>query len=78
MRNYIDILEEIDSKPQNTKFEKFRIEIEIPFRNSISSLEICSEVKSKFQSFELKNEKIINLIGTQIDEFYDYCKFNKI
>ena len=74
MRNYIDILEEINTKLKNTEFENFRIEIEIPFRSYCSALEICYEVKSKIQNFELENEKIRSLIGTQIDEFYDYCK----
>ena len=78
MRNYINILEEIDAKLKHTKFENFRIEIEISFRNYCSALEICYEVKSKIQNFELKNEKIRNLIGTQIDEFYEYCRFNRI
>ena len=78
MRNYIEILEEIDSKLKHTEFENFRIEIEIPFRSYCSALEICYEVKSKIKNFELNNGKIRNLIGTQIDEFYDYCKFNKM
>ncbi|WP_281239939.1 hypothetical protein [Flavobacterium praedii] len=78
MRNYINILEEIDAKLKHTEFENFRIEIEIPFRNYCSALEICYEVKSKMQSFEQKNKKIRTIIGTQIDEFYEYCKFNKI
>jgi hypothetical protein len=78
MRNYIDILEEIDSKLKLTEFENFRVEIEIPFRNYCSASEICYKVKSKIKNFEMKNEKIRKLIVTQIDEFYEYCKFNKI
>ena len=78
MRNYIDILEEIDEKLKNTEFEDLRTEIEIPFRSYCSALEICSEIRSKIQNFEMKNEKIRNLIGTQIDEFYNYCKLNKM
>lgn len=78
MRNYIEILEEIDTKLKDTKFEGFRLEIEIPFRHYTSALEICFEVKFKLQNFELKNENIRNLIGLQIDEFYEFCKFNNI
>ncbi|TDP59932.1 hypothetical protein [Flavobacterium dankookense] len=78
MRNYIDILEEIDSKLKNTEFENFRVEIEIPFRTFCSAIEICFTVKSKINDFEKKNKKIRSLIGNQIDEFNEYCKLNKI
>ena len=78
MRNYVDILEEIDTKLKNTEFESFRLEIEIPFRSYCSSLEICFAVKFKINEFEKENKQIRILIGKQIDEFNEYCKMNKI
>ena len=78
MRNYIEILEEIDSKLKDTEFENLRIEIEISFRSYCSALEICYEVKARINEFEKKDTKIRILIGNQIDEFYNYCKLNKI
>lgn len=76
MRNYIEILEEIDLILKNTKFEQFRAEIEIPFRSYCSALEICSEVKARIIEFEKDDWTIRNLIGNRIDEFFKYCTYN--
>lgn len=78
MRGYIEILEEIDRLLKHTAYESFTVEIEIPFRNYCSALEICYEVKAKMIQFENQDQSIRNLIGDQIDEFYRYCSDNGI
>lgn len=78
MRNYTEILQEIDALLKNTGYENFRAEIEVPFRNYGSALEICYEVKAKMIQLEKEDKSLRNLIGNQIDEFYQYCSCNGI
>jgi hypothetical protein len=72
-RNHLEVLTEIDNLLRSDGLESDRLLLENEIRSSSTGNEICLRVGSTLLT--LKNKKAINqTIGTQIDEFVNYCK----
>ncbi len=74
-RNYIEILSEIDIQLKSTNLETDRLLLLEEIRSGSTAGEICSSVGFLLNSMKSRIE-IDNVIGEQISEFLNYCRYN--
>jgi hypothetical protein len=78
MKNYLDILHEINSKLLVDGYENERKELEEAIREGSTSGEIMSHCGYKLLEFKRQNEKIHIHLKNLISEFVAFCNFNNI